>query len=206
MFEGYKKILIIGFIFIVLLIVFLTIMGWIKTAHTVLKIESVPAKIGIVINNQEYETPLNTQIKPGTYTIWGFLEGYKTYKKEFKVQSGIENYLKIEMQVETEALPPEGAPTSPEPTPQITNLPYQTDHFKVDWDSAYNKYRITPDIPFTAADSPQNQFKENWNQYEQYGKEALTWIKTQGVQPTEENIEWWGQEWWPEGANLNLDY
>ena len=110
------------------------------------------------------------------------------------------------MNPEKEPEPEEGAPPKgfKRPVSKI-NLPYSTDHFQVQWDSAWGKYLIVPNIPFDASSSPKDQLKKHWKKYVEYGKEALNWLKSQGVKPTKDNIIWWADEWWPKGAHIKIE-
>jgi hypothetical protein len=95
--------------------------------------------------------------------------------------------------------------TQPAQLSQFNQLPFQNDDFRIAYDPNQNTLTISPEIPFDISQTPQYFLKTYWDEYQSYGKEALTWLSTNqmgqdfrtnyGVQ-----IIWWGQEWWPAGA------
>jgi hypothetical protein len=202
--QKQKTIIAVGFVAMVFVI--LLAYSYIKQENkkTFLKITSEPSRIEIYIGNkrEKYQTPVTIPMAPGKYTIWGAKTGYETAQQQVAVKRGQTNNLHIQLKKAIE--PPEGAPLNPPTQPKIKNLPFETDHFRVDWDENNQKYLLVPNIPFTAFEAPQVQIKNNWNLYEKYAKEALEWLKKQGVTPTKNNIEWWAEEWWPEGKTISF--
>jgi hypothetical protein len=93
------------------------------------------------------------------------------------------------------------------PGPAI-EVPYNARHFRILWDASTDlgRYEIVPRIPFGGPrdQPPQYYFRKYWRQYVQYGREALRYLEGCGVRPTKANITWWGQEWWPKGAEIPL--
>lgn len=194
-----NKILIWGGVVLVILIAIIAIVAVLQRRPVALTLTSDPSQVDVFINNQTYHTPTTIKIKPGQYTIWAAKTGYLVYQKDFAVKSFTSNSLKITLQVDPDANVQTGGDVG-QPAPKI-QLPNSTDHFKVDYGpNGGATYLITPNIPFTANDTPENQISDNWQLYVQYGKEALSWLRSQGVSPTSQNIVWWGQEWWPSGA------
>lgn len=198
-----KKILITAAVIIILIIAFEI---FFQTRKTTVNITSDPVNIEVDIGQSIYQTPTTIKIKPGKYRVWGLKEKYLTYDKFNKFYYGKENNLYIKLEVDPEPEPTEGAPPPGyvEKKPQIKNLPYENNHFRILWDIAYNKYIIVPKIPFGPEDAPVETMRNNWNQYQQYSKEALDWMKNQGVTPSKDNIIWWMQDFWPEGAAINF--
>ena len=166
-----------------------------------LDITSEPKNIDVYINNKQYISPTRISLKAGTYLVWGSKEGYEVYKQRYTVKSLGRNTLFIKLTPLVTAGPPEGAPLE-EITPKVQNLPHVTDHYRIEWRADLNKYFIIPEIPFNGDANPFDELSRSWPQYETYGKEALAWLKSQGVTPTKDNIEWWGQEWWPAEKSL----
>lgn len=197
----FKKIVIIIAAIAIIVVVFLIIYFNRRLNVTV---TSNPKEAQIIINNDLKISPAQYKLKPGTYTIWGAKDGYNEFKQNFKISKNNQE-IQINLTPESQTdIPKEGAPTSAIPENKIKDLPFSNDHFKVSWDSAYGKYLIIPNIPFTFDQNPKDQIKNNWNQYVQYGQEALAWIRQQGVMPTNDNIEWWQQEFWPDGASIPI--
>ena len=83
------------------------------------------------------------------------------------------------------------------------DLSFENDRFKIEYQYDVQNYLIVPKIPFGGAESPQSNFAANWGSYEAYAKEAIRYIKLQGVDPASLNIEWWGREYWPKGKRIN---
>lgn len=93
------------------------------------------------------------------------------------------------------------------PMPKF-KVPHEAAHFRILWVAEdAGKYEIVPKIPFGGPrdQPPQYYLKKYWAQYVRYGREALDWMRTKGVKPTDENITWWAEEWWPKGAKIPLE-
>lgn len=91
-----------------------------------------------------------------------------------------------------------------EVTDLIRQLPQETDHYTVSYQSSNNSLLIVPKIPFSSAEGPRIQVERNWNLYVQYAKEATDWLKSQQVTPNDFPIEWWLQDWWPAGKSVGF--
>lgn len=196
-----KIIIIVTATIVVLVIIFLTIYNNRKLNIVV---TSGPVESNIIINNDLKTSPAHYQLKPGTYTIWATKTGYQEFKQDYKITKNNQQ-INIELSIENQTdIPNEGVAVSPNPQPQISNLPFVNDRLTVSWDNKLSKYLIVPNIPFTNTESPENQIKNNWSQYEQHAQEALRWIKEQGVQPSNQNIEFWGKEWWPQDKTISF--
>ena len=201
--EKWKKIVFTGILLFLIFILIAYLIDFYLKRKTQLSITSEPDKITVVVNNKGYQTPAIIKgVKPGSTRIEAYTDGYQFQVRYIDIKKGKLNQLQILLEKDTESQPTEGAPTEPEPTPQIKNLPYITDHFRISWDSAYNKYLIVPSIPFIPDQSPEDRLAQNWQQYESRGIEAIAWLKKQGVKPTKDNIDWWMQEFWPEGKSI----
>ena len=159
----------------------------------------------VYINNINYSTPLTIKLSPGKHSIWILKEQYEPYEKQIIVKS-LKKTIVRAMLIKNENEPAEGAPTGTLDESQISSLPYSNDRFSVSWNSSRRVYTITPNIIITNSESlaPQEQMAKQWGLYTQYGQEALVWMKSQGVTPTDKNIEWWGSEWWPIGKSMSL--
>lgn len=191
-----KKILItigVTFLLILLIIILISFFG----PKPSLSITSSPKNIDIYIGDNQYETPVIIKnFRDKEITVYGSKAGYQLYTKKIKFQTGKKFDLNIVMEKILDE-PPEGAPLSDTQESKIKNLPFENDHFRVSWDPEYSKYLIAPNIPFDMSQPPEDFLKQYWNDYKTYGIEALNWIKTQGINPTKDNIKWWGQELWP---------
>lgn len=203
-FEKKVKIWIwVAIIFVIIVLILIVLQYLLVRYKTTLTITSSPDNITVVVNNQGYQTPITIKaIKPGSTRVEAYQDGYDFQVRYVNVKIAQDNQINIKLEKISDAGPVEGAPLDSEPTAQITNLPYKTDHFQIEWDSAYSKYLIVPSIPFVADQSPEDRLAKNWSQYEKYGKEAISWLKSQSVTPTNDNIEWWNQEFWPEGKSI----
>jgi flagellar basal body-associated protein FliL len=94
--------------------------------------------------------------------------------------------------------------STPAELAQFNQFPVKNNDYRITYDSGANTLTIVPNIPFDVTQAPQYFLQTYWNQYQNYGKEALIWLDTHqmdqsfrtnyGVQ-----IIWWGQEWWPAG-------
>ena len=190
---------------IILALIILVLVYFVYSYFLLIKIEitSSPDNIEVYIDNKDYVTPMHIKIRSGKYNIWGVKEGYEIYNQKIEFNRKEKN-LNIVLSLSNEKEPKEGAPIKELPTPQISDLPVETDHFIVRWDSAYLKYLIVPNIPFNKFNAPQYFFETYWVDYEKYAKEALLWIKNKGVTPSQANIMFWGQEWWPAGKTINF--
>ncbi len=167
-----------------------------------LNITSEPKNINVYINNKKYASPARISLKAGTYLVWGSQEGYEVYKQRVAVKSLGKNNLVIKLTPLVTAGPPGGEPLLGSESPKIQNLPHKTAHYSIQWRADLNKYFIVPEIPFDGDANPYDELSRSWPQYDAYGKEALEWLRSQGVTPTNDNIGWWAEEWWPAGKTM----
>lgn len=95
--------------------------------------------------------------------------------------------------------------SSPAMLTQFGQLPTENDNFKITYNQDKNVLLVVPKIPFDSQNAPSSYFKQYWNQYQNYGQEALIWLNNHQMDKNFRTnfgvkIEWWGQEWWPENA------
>jgi hypothetical protein len=197
----YRRRIIIAGSIVLAIVIGLVVYGLWPTS---LAITANPEKIEVYVGvDKVVTTPSKTRVKPGKYDVWALETGYNAFITTIEVKKHRVNKLAIVLTKADE--PPEGASPSPAPTPAIQNLPYSSDHFRIDWDNSLSKYIVVPRITLYFDQSPQEQIQKQWSTYQQYAAEALAWMKKQGITPTDKNIEWWGQEWWPTGASIKIN-
>mgnify|MGYP001593726105 CR=1 FL=1 len=107
--------------------------------------------------------------------------------------------------------PPEGDGGPGIPTPMdklMSAIPHRTNHFQVTepMNPAHYDVLIIPNIKWgmKAGDDPKEVFAKNWSKCEQYGKEALRWIQSKGVNLKDLRICWLWDEFWPKGKTIKL--
>lgn len=159
-----------------------------------------------------------TGIKPGKWYLCADEDGadnskyIQTYYKSVTLKAGKTTTVTIDFNQEDDG-PPEGDGGPGTPTPMdklISAIPYRTKHFTVS--DAPNPARydvmIIPHVRYPNDDSvkltPKEYFAKNWKQCEQYGKEALRWIQSKGVNLKDLRICWLDDEWWPPGKTIKL--
>lgn len=84
----------------------------------------------------------------------------------------------------------------------MKDVSFENDHFRLEYNEQNQTFLIVPKISLTGQDAPQNQVAAQWDAYKQYAKEALAYIRSQGVNPNKIKIEWWAREWWPKGQAI----
>ena len=92
--------------------------------------------------------------------------------------------------------------TSNEPPAITSKLPQETNHYRITYVSSQNKLLIVPLVDIDGDKNPIDEFARVWSQYEEYANEAVVWMKSQGVNPKDFTIKWWGEEFWPVGKQI----
>lgn len=199
--QPIKIILILSFAILIALIIWLV---WPK--KTILDLTSNPDKATIFIGNKTYQTPLKLRVAAGTISISAFKDGYLSYSQEVEIKKGKTNTVKINMirtSNKVDILSEEGL------RGVFSQIPFNNTHFKIDWDENRNLV-ITPNVDCgQMGTSIRSCIKDNWSQYENYGKEALKWLNDNKMdQKTLDTykikISWWFEEFWPANANISL--
>jgi hypothetical protein len=85
----------------------------------------------------------------------------------------------------------------------LARLPQETDHYRIEYDSYYDVLLITPKVSIDGQANPQEEFARVWAEYEQYALEAIAWLKEQQAVLSNFEIEFWGQDFWPDGARIS---
>ncbi|MEI6039930.1 MAG: hypothetical protein WCP93_01105 [Candidatus Berkelbacteria bacterium] len=99
----------------------------------------------------------------------------------------------------------QNSPSKPVTLTQLDQFPVENDNFRITYNNQNNTLTIVPKIPFDTTDSPEYFLSTYWKDYTNHGKEALSWLNTHNVNQqfrTNYGIEinWWAQEWWPNGV------
>lgn len=170
------------------------------------KITSNPTNAEVYgIKNAQCVSPCSLRLSVGKQRIWVTKDGYELATKDVEVKRFKKTTVDFKLEkAEIYEGPEEDSQEVKEP--EINDLPYQATNFRVDWSETEEKYLIIPNIDMTQDEelTMREKMASQWTKYVQYANEALAWIKTQGVTPTQENIEWWAQEYWPDGASIEI--
>ncbi len=89
-----------------------------------------------------------------------------------------------------------GEATEGAPSPKF-RTPHRGPHFQILWlNEDAGKYEIVPAIP-----GGEQNIRKYWPQYVKYGRTALDFMRSRDVQPTKDNVVWWGKKSWPKGRD-----
>lgn len=175
------------------------------------EVNTNPTNALFYINDIEYKTPIKIKITAGTYRVWVIKDGYQTYEKDVVLEKYKKNKLDIKLFKDEVDEPVEGAPVDYKEITldSLNNLPKESENFIITWKNAERKILITPNIEMSVKDVPTEVIAGNWDKYNQMGKEALGWLEDNGLGAVvrEKNgigIEWWAEEYWPEGKKISL--
>jgi len=85
----------------------------------------------------------------------------------------------------------------------IQKLPQETDHYRIEFDDARNILLIVPKITIDGDANPTEELARQWPTYEQYANEAVEWMRQQKFEFQSFEIEFWMEDFWPEGKRIS---
>jgi hypothetical protein len=128
-----------------------------------------------------YYLPYTARLKPGNITLEISAPGYLNKNTTTKVYPFWHSTKKVTF---------------------LKDLSYENPNFIIQYDYKKQSYLIIPKINITSDLSPTQQIADEWGEYVADANKALSYIKSQGVDPKSLPIEWWAHEWWPKGKGI----
>lgn len=160
-----------------------------------ISINSIPEGASVEFDGKTYKTPINLkEIKEGSYTLVFSREGYIERKEKIQVSESNRSFL---FRLYTQETAPSVLSSDLSESAQVSGsefeklskfLPFKNIKFKVEKQIVGGRPSIA--ITLYAILNRPSQFKEYKKDLNQFGKEALDWIRTKGVDPDKLNIIW----------------
>jgi hypothetical protein len=167
-----------------------------------LSLTSDPENISAYINNIQYQTPAEIELAPGEYLITASQQGYKNYENKFSLGNTSPQNLKITLEkINITTLPNNSADILKQFA--LSNLPYKTNDYSIDWDETTGKISIVPDIGIGDT-SYEEYISIMWDDYQKKALAAISWIKSKGLDVTDNDIEFPDQGLWPTGKSISI--
>lgn len=176
---------------------------WILASYATITITSDPSNATVYSLKNKCITPCKLKLPVGDQRLWATKDDYQLVTEYVKIRRFKQNKANLKLEKIILYQGPEKIDETVK-NPDIANLPYVSDNFRVDWDTQEEKYLIVPVIPDQPEQSFTQQLNDNWQTYELNALAALNWLKKSGVAPTKQNIKFWREEWWPNGKNITL--
>ena len=196
--DSKRFIIVIG---IVTLIVLTVLLGRYLSAGKLI-VNTTPSGATIEINKNKYTSPATIKLIKGTYNILVSKDGYINETRKVSIKSKKTIILDINLVdlKNTETINPHVLEAI------LKSLPFENDNVRIIWNNSKAAVEIIPKIPWGNDFPPETYFQNNWEDYNNFGKEGLQLLedKELGKQYRDENnigVLWWGQEWWPENVN-----
>lgn len=182
-----RKILIILISLVVLAII--VWVGWFR--YGTLEVNANAASIDIKINKKEYKAikiPARFRLKAGEYTIKAGVGNFEEFEDKVSIKAREVSSITVEVEGEEDIRATEEFYKK---NPLVNLLPTSNNHFKIDYyqeGTADIKYDV---ILYSVSTPSQPNYLDELKQYK---REALDWIKNNGVDPSTLEIRWTPKE------------
>lgn len=90
------------------------------------------------------------------------------------------------------------------PVDFVAKLPYETSHYRIEFDDYDNRVVVVPNVDVRGDENPVSELTRLWPTYQRYCNEAVAWMKQQRYQKGWFEIEFWMQDFWPKGKKISF--